>query len=165
MQTIFLILFFALTLSATSQEKQEFLFTTQVIYEVTYQRDSTDANYRPTENMELLVNDSISLFRSWAKRQLDSIDYVMETAPNSSISTPRPYTEFQYQIIKEGNAMKVFDVFDAEMTQNRVENDFYYTENRQLDWVLTDDTLTIHGFPCQQARLNFGNREWICNPS
>lgn len=129
---------------------------------MTYQTDSNNINSTKKEFLELLTNDSISLFRSIKAGKLDSAMYSEISKGNtlgpSADFVMGNYSTITYKIVKEKfkNRILTFDV------PGNVKSSAYYTENiDNLHWVIKNDTLNISGLQCQQAELNFGNRKWI----
>lgn len=145
-------------ITALAQEKQSFNFNMQASYKMSYLADSTDQSSMQEEYMELLLNDSLSLFESVNKRTLDSLD--LKKAMNTAFTIlRRPYTEFHYQIIKQKGKITTFDVLDNGSFNGP--NNFYYIEDESsMQWEIKEDTATIHQLLCQKAELDFGNRKW-----
>jgi len=142
-----------------AQEQQSFNFDKQAIYKMTYQPDSTDKSSIKEEYMELLLNDSISLFESTNKGIIDSLEF-QKTMDENMLITSLPYSPFHYQILKQNNAIKTFDVLDEGSFKGP--NNYYYTEDKKsFQWEIKEDTLTINNLLCQKAELKFGNRKWI----
>lgn len=154
---------FSVALSNSAAQEQRVLQPEmRVIYNMTYQRDSADSNSARIDHMELLFNDSLSLFGSVIKGRIDSVAYLkMNGNPGASLDGPWPFTEFHYQILKERGQVITFDELTNGKRYNG-SNDFYYRESADaLKWELKDDTVQIHDLPCQRAELAFGNRIWI----
>jgi len=156
------ILFMALLLPQTiiAQQKQVFRFGLQVTYNMSYQKDSNDVQSVRKLPMELLVNDSVSLFRSIKKARKDSVDYYSEKEPNM-ISAPGPVSKFEYQIVKKKGAVITYDpIFGMGPDLKELMIGVYHEDPDFLPWQITADTLTKAGFLCQKAMLDFGGRHW-----
>src|SRR5690606_17902762 len=158
-----ILLFFGILFSITAlaQSKQSLKFDRQVIYKMTYRPD-TGKNAIKEEYMELLLNDSLSLFESVIKRRIDSLELLRTCNENYHIAS-LSYSFFHYQILKQNNANAIitFDVLDNE-TFYRGPNHYYYTEDKEsFQWKIKEDTITINNLLCQKAEVDFGNRKWI----
>lgn len=144
--------------TAFAQEKQSFNFDKQATYKMTYLVDSTDRSSMQEEYMELLLNDSISLFESVNKGIIDSLEF-QNTLNTLEAIMSKPYTEFYYQIVKQNDKTTTFDVLDNGSFKGP--NNFYYIENKSsFQWEIKEDTVRINQLLCQKAELNFGNRKW-----
>ncbi|TCK84771.1 GLPGLI family protein [Albibacterium bauzanense] len=149
---------FLFNIAAFAQEQQSFNFDKQAIYKMTYQPDSTDKGSIKEEYMELLFNDSISLFESVNKRIIDSLE-LQETLNENSDIMSNPYTIFHYQILKQNSVVTTFDVLENGF---KGPNHFYYIEDKTaFQWEIKEDTVTINKLLCQKAELNFANRKWV----
>jgi len=143
-----------------AQQKQVFRFGLQVTYNMSYQKDSNDVQSIRKIPMELLVNDSVSLFRSIRKAKRDSVDYY---SGNRSllIATPSPVNKFEYQIIKTSGLVTTYDpVIGIGPDPKELVIGVYHEDPDFLPWQIATDTLTKAGFLCQKATLDFGGRHW-----
>lgn len=162
LRLILVLLSCLLVFSGTSQE---FSFDKRAVYIMTFQTDSSDVESRNTLNMELLINDDISLFQSLKLRQEDSILYYHDRDIANQFSFGggipwAPINKFNYKILKANGLM---NVYDSAFGRNMEGKDliYNYTEPIQmLDWQLKDDTLHFGDFICQRADVSFGGREW-----
>jgi len=144
-----------------AQEKKEYSFDYQIVYQMTYQTDSNNVKSIKKEYLELLTNDNISLFRSIKAGRLDSAMYSELSKGNMlgpSVSVVMEnYSTITYKILKEkaNNRILTFD-----QPGNVTTSAFYVESLDKLDWEIKSDTATINGLKCQRADLNFGNRKW-----
>ena len=140
-----------------SQKNFSQQYNAQVIYELQYIPDSNNRKEVKTEYMELLVNDSMSLFRSINNGILDSIlylDFKNGKEYNPMLSFLQYRTPFFYNIVKSSNS-----TFYSEKIGSTY---FSYQEPmNNFRWMLGSDTATISGFNCQKATVHYGNRNWI----
>jgi len=132
-------------------------FDVQVIYQLHYVRDSNNSDVVKSEYMELLINDSVSLFRSINNGILDSIMYVdfkngKKYEPMLSAFQYR--SSFSYNIIKNSNFTFYSDQIGSTIFQ-------YKEPKNNFRWALERDTATINGFKCKKATVHYGNRNWI----
>lgn len=162
MKNILLLLFgLFFSIVAFAQEKQSLKFDRQAIYKMTYRPDTGKSSIKE-EYMELLLNDSLSLFESITKRRIDSLELLRIMNENYRIAS-LPYSYFHYQVLKQNNANAIitFDVLDNE-TSYRGPNHYYYTEDKEsFQWEIKEDTLKINNLLCQKAEVDFGNRKWV----
>src|SRR5690606_8244047 len=102
MKNILLLLFgLFFSIVAFAQEKQSLKFDRQAIYKMTYRPDTGKSSIKE-EYMELLLNDSISLFESVVKRRIDSLQLLRIMDKNYRIAS-LPYSYFHYQVLKQNN--------------------------------------------------------------
>lgn len=158
---VILTTFLCLLKPVVAQDFRELIFDKKIIYKVTYQPDSNNHQNKKDEYMELLINDSISLFESANKRKNDVLSYQRKTGLISAQNVKRHPTGFAYQIIKDKISIKTLDLVIEDGSGIGNENYFYVEDRDKLDWKLSQDTLTIRGMVCQKAELEFGNRKWI----
>lgn len=144
-----------------AQEEQTLTFDNRVVYNLSYQRDSMNVDDVRSEQMELLIGDSISLFRSVVKGRIDSVTYLQSIGrSNVSFGGRRPYSEFHYQILKTDAGITMFDVLTNSHIYSGA-NHFYFKESKDIfEWELQHDTMRIQNVLCQRATLSFGNRHW-----
>ncbi|SKB26421.1 GLPGLI family protein [Parapedobacter luteus] len=144
--------FFMLTVAAQAQ--QPFKDGYKVYYNMTFQRDTNDAQLT-SEMTELLIGDNRSLFRTVLQAEKDTNRYHRDQIDHSLINV---FTSARYRILKNhedqaSHFYEVIEILGGPMCT--------YAEPRDsMGWFLTKDTLTIHGYPCQKAWLNYGNRLW-----
>lgn len=146
---------FCLTTYAQRNFTQQ--FDAKVVYQLQYIPDSNNRTGVKTEYMELLINDSASLFRSINNGIVDSIMYIdfkNGKKYNPMLSALQYPTSFYYNIIKSSG----FTFFSDQLGPTY----FSYKEPiNNFRWVLTPDTATVSGFNCQKATTRYGNRNWI----
>lgn len=148
-------------LVATAQE----LYNKQAIYTMTFQTDSNDIETKNTVEMELLINDSNSLFQTLKQRQQDSVLYFHEQdkANRSSIGggiIAKPINKLSYKIIKDNNSIKVYD---SAFGLNLDGKDIIYSYQEPIDsfyWQIKEDTIHYGNWICQRADLQYGGRIW-----
>lgn len=125
-------------------------------FQLTFFPDSTNTGAK-TETFLLFFNQEQSLFKSRNRFLSDSAIVASERSQNrrdlmSFLQSHR--TDFNFNIVKKGcNAVHTTDQIHH--------NYFTYPETAgHLQWTLTQDTMTIAGYPAQRATTAFGGRKW-----
>ena len=128
----------------------------RLIYNLKYQIDSTDVNSVSNELFYLDMFDNASYFLS---QDLFVRDSVVFTSSNQQLMnmmgnpTDRPK-----------NPKNTYIIFNEKNVTNHYERvalqEFAYQEEINLDWKLSDDTLTIGNYLCQKATTNFAGRDY-----
>ncbi|KAA0993523.1 GLPGLI family protein [Dyadobacter aurulentus] len=126
------------------------------IFQLTFFPDSTSAVSK-TESFFLFIKQEQSLFKSKNRYLQDSAISAADAAENrrNLMSFLRQHpTDFDFSIVKHG--------CNVTHTVDRIyHNYFSYTEvPGHLQWVLTQDTATVSGYPAQRATTEFGGRIW-----
>lgn len=157
-KTIILLCLCLLSNPLIAQDKM-FQSEQTALYKISFLSDTLAPENITEELGELLINDNTSLFRSVSQGVIDSALHAnrsrqTELGMNIYINNR---TKMNYSVLKNNGKIKYFDHIYEGFT------DFYFynekVENQQ--WKVLEDTITINGFFCQTARLNYGNREWI----
>lgn len=156
---VVLILVYVFISSIYAQQKEELNFNHQVIYELTYQPDSTNPSFKKID-LELLLNNEGSLFRSVRKGINDSALYA-EKKTSQGMLVMRPVNKFNYQIVKRNGHIKTYDSPFGPSLEGKEDIYYYEEQQRDLDWQIKEDTLMIDDILCQRADLIFGGRHWI----
>ena len=137
----------------------------QVLYEMTYQKDSLDSTDKKAMIMELLLSDSSSLFQTYKDRQRDSV-LLFHDKSNENVDFKtgrliiRPVHKFSYRIVKENQKIYFYDSLYGLGLEGKNVTYAYEEDSADLDWQLTTDTATVHGFLCQKATIEYGGRIW-----
>lgn len=125
-------------------------------FQLTFFSDSTSAASK-TEVFFLFINQEQSFFKSKNRYLQDSAIAASASAGNrqnlmSFLQQHR--TDFNFNIAKHG--------CNAIHTTDQIYHDYFsYTEAPEhLQWVLTQDTATVFGYPAQRATTEFGGRKW-----
>lgn len=160
---LLILLFTSLSLTLFAQG-EKYTFNKQITYQISYLLDSTDQDSGSSELAELLLNDSISLFRSDTKAYKDE-EYF--NPPKNQMPTPTiiyaggHINKFNYQILKNSNGhIKVYDEYSGNDLKTLNELNFYTEQMGPSQWTMTEDTLNIMGFNCQKATIEYGGRTW-----
>lgn len=148
-------------ISNASLAQDSVVFDTRVSYMLKFYPDSTNKLEFEEEEMELLINDSSSLYRARSKRLNDSLSQTMEKKIDSvnmyggEIVYPRPFPNtISHEIIKKDQKLLVID-------RLKDTKKYAYEEDiGDMQWVLTEDTATIKGYLCQKATVEYGGRNW-----
>ena len=147
---------------AFGQQKKTYNFDYNIIYQMSYQPDSNNKAGVQKEYMELLTNDSTSVFRAVKRGKLDSAIYSEFKkgnlmGPSDIAFITNNFSQITYVIVKEKQRQKTL-TFD----QIYITEPLYYDEDLEdLKWEIKNDTTTINGLACQRADLTFGHRKWI----
>ena len=142
-----------------STAQAQLKFDKRFVYQVSYSLDSTNAGNSKNEFMELLVNDSISLFQSVNIGILDSINQELFRKGNTfgDISSAMIYrTNFTYYILKENNNLAYY-LYSADFNEGLIS---YNESITNQNWIIDNKIDTIMGLICQSASLNYGGRIW-----
>jgi GLPGLI family protein len=150
-------LFLATTQFAISQKLPTMSFTSQVIYRLDYQPDSTDIKSKKYEDFVLLLNETNSVFKSQKMYLQDSaLEADEKTGSFGNMAFAKStHTDFRHSIFKDTSSVIT--------TLDYVSRDRYiYTEcKKSFDWQIMDDTHTIVGIKCQKAQTYFSGRTWV----
>lgn len=161
----FVFIFFVIQVFAQNTEEE---FSYQFVYKTTYFPDSLNKDKMETEYMELLVNDSISVFQSLKKGLRDSL--VREHRKNDKYFDPfkdadnklLDTTNFwiRHMIIAKDDYLFVKDFYRF-LSLLGDPDERYYEERTDFDWAIQEETKEINGLSAQKATVNFGGRSWI----
>lgn len=141
-------------------------YNTQVLYTMTFQKDSLDSTNRTSMAMELLISDSSSLFQNYRDRQKDSVLLFHDNANKNADVKPgrliiRPVHKFSYRIVKQNQKIYFYDSLYGLGLEGKNITYAYEEDATDFDWILSADTAIINGFLCQKAALNYGGRKWF----
>ncbi|SCC28248.1 GLPGLI family protein [Chitinophaga costaii] len=151
--------------NSIAQKNLQQTFNNQIVYKIVYKPDSNDLTNIKSEDMELLTNDSMSLFRSVNTGMRDSAAYLPYINNNIAgimkvLQTYR--TSLYYNIVKTPSDISYMEEI---ISSTRISN--YKEPKEAMHWELMADTLTINGLHCQKALLaGYGHRNWtawFCN--
>lgn len=162
MKNIFFISALLFSFSLFAQENKNY----EVIYDFSYQTDSTDINSKKREDMVLFKNDSISLFQSWIKYKSDSIkqNYLknFQNKPVESI------TSIDIGKITGGYRPKISMTIQKDFKNRKFiikkrlgMYEYQYEEPAKADWQIKEDTMTISGYKCQKATTRVSGRNYV----
>lgn len=156
-----LLLFFYLTGVYGQQDglvKDQFNY--KIIYDLTYQPDSTDTESKKDEDMYLYIGDEMSRFSSAGKAIGDSLKANFDYANFNQdafigMREQIPKTAFEYYIYKGLPAEEI--TYAREIVKDK----YRYTEHKKLfDWKVIEETDTIAGFRVQKATTSFAGRDY-----
>lgn len=145
---------FFLYLPAYSQDSGQLAFHTRIIYDVSYQGDSTNTSAVSEESCYLFIGDEIALSESVESFDAENLDY------NQMKRVENGVVRLSWAVLKDGEDIVIYDSF----SQVRDEKDwrFVYQESASdFNWELQEDTMTIRGILCQKAVSEYGGRTWI----
>lgn len=156
----FILLLLSFPLFCFSQEREEFLLDYLAIYDMTFKRDSL-SNTETSLMTYLSFNDSISVFRSELRYRDDSVRYQSlfgKVKPKGGTTSLLGQSREDNLILKKRDSILTFE--NIIMGSGNIVS-YYHEENNEFqNWLLMNDTLTISGYQCQKAILEYGNRYW-----
>lgn len=163
---LFVFPFCALQMALGQVGGERFVSKTQVTYEYTFIRDSTDRERVDSLEMQLLINDSLSLFASsyYLKRNSEyfkTLERGNTSATSQFLVGLINVNVSSYYILKDQETVTTIDnIYGMGMRTNK---DFVkIKENiRDFDWAVAPDTRMISDFECQKAEIFYGGRKWI----
>lgn len=132
----------------------------RAVYKMSFVADSLKPENVEEEYAELLINGDHSIFRTVAQGVIDSAIYTALQQGSKPENNMTLYinnkTKFQYSIWKSTDKVIYFDQIYPGFT------DFYYYEEAvdKQNWQILDDTVSINGYLCQKATMQYGNRKW-----
>ncbi len=155
--TFFIILFFIIQFGF-GQNTITDISNYQAIYNLSFQKDSTDINSKQNEKMILLIGNDYSFFESLPNMYNDSIKSVIEKN-NSDYSIAVSQTmklakkaRFRFKILKNATETWVFDSYFS--------NKFVYEDTDKINWRITNKRAVISGYKCILALTSFGGRKY-----
>ena len=107
----------------------------KVVYNLEYQRDSTDVNSKSNEKMALLIGDKFSLFQSVNDRYNDCIRKDLAKSDKDisilikEVITQRKPSRYDFIILKSNEETLVYDSYFGDK--------FIYNEEEKLKWEIT----------------------------
>ncbi|MEH0007885.1 MAG: GLPGLI family protein [Flavobacteriales bacterium] len=136
----------------------------EIIYDFSYQPDSTDPASQRQEDMVLFRNDSISLFQSYVKYKRDSVMKRNTEYLKNAIHTEQGIdinTLFGGYIPKISMVIKKDFKNHKYIIQKPAGVDVYqYEEPAEVDWQIQTDTMTLSGYQCQKATTRIAGRNY-----
>lgn len=136
----------------------------KVVYNLNYQKDSTDISTKTDEKMVLLISDEYSLFESKAGRHNDSIAVALENSgvdiytAMEKMKANRKKNRFNFRILKDKNKTLIYNSLFSD--------NFLYENKEDLQWELLDDSQIINGYNCNLATVKYAGRiynAWFTN--
>ncbi|GHA48564.1 hypothetical protein GCM10007103_31850 [Salinimicrobium marinum] len=142
---------------AQSDYSDEFRY--KVVYQLTYQPDSTDASSVTSEEMWLYMGEEISKFSSKGKALKDSLYRTKNLSgagmPDFKARAELTRTEFGYAVFKDIPKNKI------SYTLKILRDELRYEEDKGLfEWEILPETRTIQGYESQKAKTVFRGREY-----
>lgn len=140
------------------QEKITDTSNYKAIYNLEYQKDSTDIHSKQNEKMVLLVGKDYSFFETFNNKYNDSLkESLVKNKTDISISISKALAQkkksrFKFKILKSNMKTLVFDSYFSD--------NFIYEDNEKLNWETTKTTDTISGYHCILATTIFAGRTY-----
>lgn len=150
-----------LTMKGRAQVNDILEFERKVLYNFSFQPDSTDPGIKRTILTELFVNDSIAVFQSEKKTKQDSALY-HNHKPIGAISIyVGDINPTNFQIIQTNEVITTFEPLNGLGLSLNDELYRYEEKAGEPTWRLSSDTMRIHNIQCQKAHLDWEGRKWI----
>lgn len=147
------------------ESKQVLDFVGKITYDMKFRVTDDDTSLIKTERMELLYNDSISVFQNVRKGIKDSV-LNNSFEQNQKLSIPSELSLLNENlgltsllILKNKNNVLVQDNYSHYL--ETFDKLLLYEEKVDLNWELTKDTMHILNYVCQKAMVNYAGRNWI----
>jgi GLPGLI family protein len=132
-----------------SQNKE---YSFEAVYTVTWQTDSLNISSKKTlEDYSLLINNNSSLFVSKNKIYRDSLANTGDLSVLAYLSSV-PKSSSNELIFKSNNSIKQYENISSLVISSE--------DKFQINWQLTNDTLTIGGIACKKAVTDFRGRKF-----
>lgn len=144
---IYIILFISFITNAQTDNKK-----LRIVYELTYQIDSTDNKNLRVERMLLSIGDSVSSYQSERKHLKDSILKSNNSQALFSISK----SKFRYKIYKHRNTNKLNILYNYSVYKFEVEE-----KTPTLKWNIGTEKKKILNLDCIKATTSFAGRNYI----
>ena len=148
------------SLSLSAQENKSY----EIIYDFSYQPDSTDVNSKKQEDMVLFRNDSTSLFQSYVKYKRDS---AMKKNREKAMRATHGRTTLNTEALTSGYRPNILTVIEKDFENHKFiiqkmagVDTYQYEEPAEVDWQIQADTLTINGYACQRATTRVSGRNY-----
>lgn len=160
-----LLLFFSIL--ATTCKAQTDTSLLSVRYRFSHIKDTTKPEVVYTENMQLFVAATISMYKSADKEMIDSIN---KAAMMQQFKEQEGTTSFKIDMSGSRTASSTV-YYKSETTktlsvlQNLGQKYLIESELPSINWVVTSDTKTIQNYTCQKATTTFKGRHyvaWFC---
>lgn len=144
---------FALLSSYSLSAQQTYTFDKEFVYKLSFNPDTTNRERVKTEYMELLVNDSVSLFRSKIQARADSVNKQSYLNGSNRFNTGG---QFKYYLLKTPDNITYLEYLHG--FRNEL---IRYSESPAIqNWQILPEVSNIMGLECQAAELNYGGRLW-----
>ncbi|WP_026302462.1 GLPGLI family protein [Psychroflexus tropicus] len=156
---VFIFFICLIVFKVKGQDLEKFNANYKVTYRLKYSPDSTNIDYKSTEDFYLFIGDNKSKFLSINKKRKDSIRGEMIKNFNGSIDLTQikiPKTKFNEIIFKDyiSDQIKVTDRIGGDV--------FLYTENiAPYTWEIGQDVKIINDFKVQKAITEFAGRKYV----
>lgn len=150
--------------AVSGQERQYYKFETTISYLMVYYPDSNDRSDKREELMQLLLNDSLSIFQSKLIGERDAAIHLagfkgmMMEYPPELHDKSEPKSKIRYSIYKFKDHILTQDNYTY--SYNTPYNLRFYKESRHMDWEIKEDTMRIGNHFCQRAITKYGGRVW-----
>src|SRR5699024_980321 len=163
---LFVFPFCALQMALGQVGGERFVSKTQVTYEYTFIRDSTDRERVDSLEMQLLINDSLSLFASsyYLKRNSEyfkTLERGNTSATSQFLVGLINVNVSSYYILKDQETVTTIDnIYGMGMRTNK--DVVKIKENiRDVDGGVEPDSRTRSDYECQKAGIYERGRQWI----
>ncbi len=149
-----------------AQEKLSFDYLVTYTYTTNY----NIKNPLFTGLFDIAFNDSVSIYIKQKYNMYGAVNNITEDAIQKNIIKALPPSKpfsngnstFNLGTVVVNNIKKDVIEFSEYLILEGKITRTGYTENVEIDWVLTEDTTTINGILCKKATSNMWGRSWEC---
>lgn len=133
-------------------------FDLKILYEFTYQNDSTSADSRKNLLTQLCIGNEASQFQTVAKFQNDSS---LSLAPSNVIFyNYGGINPTNFMIEKKGETIRTYEPLNGVSLSGNNELFYYEQKKDDMRWDIHPDTTMIQELVCQKATIDWGGRNW-----
>jgi len=147
-----------------NDSKNKIDFIGKIIYDMQFHVTDDDTSAVKNERMELLYNDSVSVFQNIRKGIKDSVlNELFERKQKLRVLPELGLYQENLGLTSILVLKNNMDILVQDNYTNYLENTdklFFYKEKIALNWVLSDDTIHVLNYVCQKATLDYGGRKW-----
>jgi GLPGLI family protein len=158
------LIFFIIVSKVLSQEKISVKTQYKAIYNLNFQKDSTDITTKFDEKMVLLIGNNYSIFESYSNKYNDSLKKAIFKKGLSAsesvnlVMSNRKKNRFNFRILKSKTETLTYDSY--------FNDKLIYEDEEKLNWKITNKTKIVSGYNCTLAQTSFAGRQynaWFTN--
>lgn len=153
-----IILFFFIFQLTVNAQIQPIEYHTEIIYNFTYQNDSSSNGSRKNILMQLMVGENGSHFQNVLKAKKDSalaLDNYKGIFYSYGAINPN-----NFLIVKNSDIIQTFEPVNGVGLAGNNELLYYEQKKGDLQWEIHPDTIHRDTFIAQKATINWGRRKW-----
>lgn len=134
-------------------------------YKLTFLYDSTKPSFKKTDIFDLLIGKQKASFFSYTKFVNDSVVNVniANGTMQEFLKNPQMQTKYKSPGVYSNSKLYInFPENKTTITEQIGGSKFIYEEgNENIVWEITSDTMSIIGYQCQMATMDFRGRSYI----